>query len=116
MPQQTETLSQLAQIVEKIAPYMDYAVYVALGVLAITLLAFCARMLTGACNDLMRFSSRLLIVFGGIFLVYQIVNVFSGAAKHVFHNQPYWLVAAILLLSGIFFRLFATLRPTRECA
>jgi hypothetical protein len=118
MEQLNEILKQLPAYMDQIAPYMVISVYVAAGILAITVLSFVARILFGTCNDTMRFASRLLILFGIVFLIYQGIDAYTGAgttAKHTFYQQPFWLVAAVILVLGIFFRLFATLRPTREC-
>lgn len=118
MEQLNEILKQLPTYMDQIAPYMVICVYIAGAILAITVLSFVARLLFGACNDMMRFASRLLILFGFVFLIYQGVDTYTGAgtiAKHGFYPQPFWMVATALLVLGIFFRLFATLRPTREC-
>jgi hypothetical protein len=120
MEQVNETLKQIQPYMDQIAPYMIISVYVAAGILAITVLSFVARILFGACNDMMRFASRLLILFGFVFLIYQGIDMSTGAgatAKETFYfyRQPFWLVATAILVLGVFFRLFATLRPTREC-
>lgn len=105
----TDTLAQ-------IAPYMVYAGDAAIIILAAGLLTLLVRICGERCNSVMRLASRLMILLGIVFLIYQAALFVTGtspAGNSVFYGYSFGLLAALLLVIGIPLRVLASLKPTR---
>jgi hypothetical protein len=117
MEQVNSILDKVAPYLGQAAPYLTFAAYVAVAVATLALVAFIIRMLSGACNMLLKNTSRLLIVIAVFGLIYMGLDMAAGGANvkgFSFYQQPFWMVVIGALALGIFFRLFASLRPTRD--
>lgn len=117
MEQVNSILNQISPYLGQVAPYLGFAAYVAVTVAGLALIAFIIRMLSGACNELLKNTSRLLIVIAVFGLIYMGLDMAVGGANvkgFAFYNQPFWMVVGGALVVGIFFRVFASLRPTRD--
>lgn len=117
MEQVNDGLNLIAPYLSMIAPYLGVVAYVGAALLAIAVLAFLIRMLSGKCNALLKTTGRLLILLAVLSLIYWGLDAAAGAghvAQFSFFQQPFWMFVLILLIPGLLFRMFASLRPTRE--
>lgn len=109
-------MEQLINILNQIAPYLQMATYISGVILIVAVIAFLLRIFTGAANSLLKLSARLLILFGIVFMIYEAADMIAGLPTPtvmVIDPMRLWMVALILLVIGILFRLMSTLRPTR---
>jgi hypothetical protein len=69
---------------------------------------------------LLRFSGRLLVVFGALFLVCQVVWMGVGLEPRItteaslleFKSRPFWMVGLAFLIPGFVMRIIGSMRPT----
>lgn len=109
-------MEQLINALNQIAPYLQLVTYVGGVILMVAVLAFLARVFTGSANGLLKLSARLLILFGVIFLIYEVAETLAGlpaSTVMVIDLMSLWVVGVLLLIIGILFRMVSSLRPTR---
>lgn len=109
-------MGQLTHALNQIAPYMQIVTYIGGIILAVAVLAFLTRVFTGSANGLLKLSARLLILFGIVFLIYEVAEMFVGR-PHPIVMMPglmrLWVAGVLLLIAGILFRLISSLKPAR---
>jgi len=111
----------LIDVMNAITPYMMYAACAGAALLAIGIFAWLLWLVSGWGTQVLRFSGRLLVIIGLIFLVCQgaamvaemppVLNL-GDAGIFGLKTQPYWIVGLVFLIPGMVLRIFGAFRPT----
>ena len=111
----------MIELMTQMMPYMMPAVYAGAALLAIGVIALLAWIFSGWGTGLLRFSGRLLVIFGLFFLACEIAGLFLGAepkinfgdsTKFEFNTKPFWMFGLAFLIPGFIMRLMGAFRPT----
>lgn len=113
----------VTDLMSNVMPYMIYLAYVSGALLVIGAVAWLLWVFSGWCTWLLRLSGRLLILLGVIFLAATAVAYLLGwqppyynygdVTNYNFDKKLYfWVVGLILIVPGLFFRIFGSFRPT----
>lgn len=108
-------------IASQVTPYATPLAYGGAVLIFVGCLALLAWVVTHRGSALLRFSGRLLIVLGALFLALQVAAMALGVdASANFENawvnldkKPFWLVGLVLFIPGFFLRIVGAVRPVR---
>jgi len=116
-----QVIEQMTQLMTMIMPYMWYIADVGIALLVLSGVAWLIWLLNGRATCLLRFSGRLLVVFGVFFLLCQVAGLLLGMKpwlnlgdinKGEFEALPFWMIGLPFLVVGMFMRIFGSLRAT----
>ncbi len=110
----------IQQLVGQLTPYTTQFAYAGAIILFIGWLALFVWVLKHRGTSILRFSGRLLIMLGVLFLAFQVAAITLGLdtttnfddAWVKMDRKPFWLVGLALLIPGFLLRLAGAIRPT----
>jgi hypothetical protein len=111
----------MTQIMAKMMPYMWYIADVGIAFLALGAAAWLIWLFAGRATWLLRLSGRMLVILGVFFVACQIAGLLLGmkpwlnlgdVSKAEFDALPFWMIGLPFIVTGIFMRIFGSLRPT----
>ncbi len=116
-----QIVEQMTQIMTKMMPYMWDIADLGIAFLILGGAAWLIWLVNGRATLLLRLSGRFLVVLGIFFVACQLAGLFLGMkpwlnlgdlSKGEFVALPFWMIGLPFFVTGIFLRIFGSLRPT----